>query len=78
MKNKLYFISIILLFFAFNAYSQKITTSKTEAAAKKNAGQGVTFKIPAKVMPMEKWKDFKGLLMLSAEGPSGIFYQLSE
>lgn len=73
MKNKLYLTLITILFFAINAFSQKVTTSKTEDEAKKKAGQGITFKIPDKVMPMQTWKDFKGLLMLSSEGPSGIF-----
>lgn len=73
MKNKFYLILFTLFFFTYGVFSQSNTTAKTETEAKKAAGQGVTFKIPEKVMPMKDWKDFKGLLMLSAEGPSGLF-----
>lgn len=73
MKLKLTISLLVLFLSAFSALAQGVTTHKNEADAKKSAGQGVTFKIPEKVMPMEKWNDFKGLLMLGADGPWGIF-----
>ncbi|HEX8736262.1 MAG TPA: hypothetical protein VF721_13120 [Pyrinomonadaceae bacterium] len=55
-----------------DARAQTITQSKTQKEAAKKAGQGVTFKIPEGVMPME-WSKFKGLLMLDKKQPAGIF-----
>ena len=52
--------------------AQRVTTHENEDDAKKSAGNGVTFKIPDKVMPM-KWTDFKEMLMLSEKLPSGVF-----
>jgi hypothetical protein len=61
-----------ILIIGLNA--QTLTNHKNEEEAKKNAGQGVTFKIPSGVMPLE-WKKngFKGLLLLAQHDPTGIF-----
>ena len=57
---------------ASGVQAQTVTQSKTQEEASKKAGQGVTFKIPEGVMPME-WSGFKGLLMLDKKLPAGIF-----
>jgi hypothetical protein len=64
--------AFLTIAFISNARAQTITQSKTQEEASKKAGQGVTFKIPEGVMPME-WSNFKGLLMLNAKLPAGIF-----
>ena len=80
MKRKS-LISIFVFACVFTAISnlnaQNVTNHKTKDEAKKSAKNGVTFKIPDKVMPM-KWKDFKGMLMLSQKIPSGIFITYPE
>ena len=76
-KNALLSIFVFAFAAIINVNAQGIKTNKTEDEAKKTAGSGVTFKIPDKVMPM-KWKDFKGMLMLSQKLPSGIFISYPE
>ncbi len=76
-KNSLsavFFAAVFLLTVCvFTAQAQGVSNHKNEKDAEKAADKGVTFKIPEKVMPMPKWVGFKGMLMLSSEGPSGIF-----
>lgn len=62
----------LTLTFISGARAQTITQSKTQDEASKKAGQGVTFKIPDGMMPMQ-WSNFKGLLMLNGKLPAGIF-----
>ena len=76
-KNALLSIFVFVFAAIVNINAQTITTNKTEDQAKKSAGSGITYKIPDKVMPL-KWKDFKGMLMLSQKLPSGIFITYPE
>jgi len=66
------FLALAFISAGTSVRAQTVTRSKTEAEASKKAGQGVTFKIPGKFMPIE-WKSFKGLLMLDPKMPAGIF-----
>ncbi len=75
MKRNLFtnILTILVLLTAVSyAQAQKVTTHSNENEAKKNAGQGITFKIPPKVIPTQ-WKNFKGMLMLGEKSPSGVF-----
>lgn len=72
---KKFILTITIFIFSVSILNaQTLTTAKNEDEAKKAAGQGITFKIPDGVMPME-WKKqgFKGVLMLAQKDPSGIF-----
>jgi hypothetical protein len=66
MKNKLSIVLFIILLFAINLQAQ------TENKIENKASAAITYKVPDGVMPM-KWHDFKGMLMLGGEKPSGIF-----
>lgn len=62
-------VTILILTFAFTFFGN------IDAHAQKVRGQGgIVFKIPKNVFPMD-WKknDFKGLLMLEKDSPSGVF-----
>jgi hypothetical protein len=61
-------LAMLIVFAAANVQAQ----NKTGEEAEKKAGQGITFKIPDKVMPMP-WQDFKGVLMLYQKQPGGMF-----
>ncbi|MDQ3802175.1 MAG: hypothetical protein M3384_22335 [Acidobacteriota bacterium] len=63
---------LTLTFISGDARAQTVTQSKTQEEASKKAGQGVTFKIPDGMMPMQ-WSNFKGVLMLNGKLPAGIF-----
>lgn len=65
-------VFLTLTFISGEARAQTITQGKTQEEAAKKAGQGVTFKIPDGMMPMQ-WSNFKGLLMLNGKSPAGIF-----
>ena len=66
---KIYATIFLCLAFAAAGHSQ-IHKSKEEA--EKNAGKGVTFKIPDKFMTAPL-NGFKGMMMLNRDAPAGIF-----
>jgi hypothetical protein len=72
MKVKILLTILTIIFCGFSAQAQTVTSHKNEAEAKKAAGAGVTYKIPAGVMPMQ-WSHFKGMLMLCEKKPCSIF-----
>ena len=67
---KFYAAILFCLIFAATGIAQE--TYKTKKEAEKNAGQGVTFKMPDKFMnaPLQ---GFKGLTMLNPDAPAAIF-----
>ena len=73
MKTKLSLLICLLTVLVFSSLAQTVTTHTDENDAKKAAGQGITFKIPDGYMPMKEWSGFKGVLMLNAKQPAGIF-----
>lgn len=64
----------ILIFALFLAFSINAQTAPQTSEGKPPKKSGVIFKVPEDVFPMD-WKKsgFKGMLMLRADSPSGIF-----
>lgn len=76
MKNHLKYTAlttllVLLAVFCFD--SNAGAQNKTREDAKQSAGAGIIFKIPENLTPMEKWKDFKAVLMLNLKQPAGAF-----
>jgi hypothetical protein len=70
--KKLTLILITLIAFCLAANAQTVKTYETKEEAQKNAGQGITYKVPDKYMA-GPFAGFKGMTMLNPEKPVGIF-----
>ena len=65
MKNA-YIFALTIIFCLTFCFTSSAQTNLNEN------GDGIVFKIPKKVMPIQ-WASFKGLLMLDQKRPTGIF-----
>jgi hypothetical protein len=74
MKRNIITLSLITLFVLFvgNSLVQAQKTYETEAEARKNAGQGVTFKAPDGYHT-GPFAEFKGVTMVNLKAPAGLF-----